>query len=146
MLKQNIKNKSLLRLAISSGFCALLMACAAPSAPNYSGGWVPVNQFDDGIKVIPKVRPYVYEAIKIDTTLSSMLERWAADSKINFKHSCDSDFTLPVTIVNLKASTLAAAMKLINELYILQGVSVTYTADGILSFACKAFEVTYPQP
>jgi hypothetical protein len=146
MFTKNNKFKIAIQLFLSICSCVFLISCAAPTAPNYSGGWIPVNQFDTGIKVIPKVRPYVYEAIKIDTTLSSMLERWAADSKINYKHNCDSDFTLPTTIVSIKASTLATAMKLTNDLYLLQGVSVTYTADGVLSFACKAFELTFPQP
>jgi hypothetical protein len=60
--------KSLITIASS----LILMACAAPSAPDYSGGWVPVNQFESEIKTIPKTRPYVYGAIKLDTTLSTM--------------------------------------------------------------------------
>lgn len=124
----------------------LLISCAAPSAPDFSGSWEPLNQFDAEIKVIPKTRPYAYQAIKLDVTLSTMLERWAIDSKLDYINTCDSDFTLPTSILSLKAQTLPMGMDLVNQLYEKQGVSVVFTAVGALSLTCKPFELTFPQP
>jgi hypothetical protein len=125
--------KSLITIASS----LILMACAAPSAPDYSGGWVPVNQFESEIKTIPKTRPYVYGAIKLDTTLSTMLARWASDSKVAYTNTCDSDYTLPNAIADLKAQTMDAAIKQINDLYLKQGVTVSFTRLGKLNLSCN---------
>lgn len=112
------------------------MACAAPAAPDYSGAWVPINQFESEIKTLPKTRPYVYGAIKLDTTLSTMLERWASDSKVAYTNTCDSDYSLPNSIQNLKAPSMDAAIKLVNDLYVKQGVIVSFTRIGKLNLSC----------
>jgi hypothetical protein len=115
----------------------MLVACSAPTAPNFSGKWVAINQFDSDIKVIPKTRPYAYEAIKLDTSLSTMLERWAADSKVGYKNICDSDYSLPKSITSLKTSTLNDALKAVNDVYAKQDVTVSFTTEGLLSLSCK---------
>jgi hypothetical protein len=124
----------------------MLMACAAPTAPDFSGKWTAINQFDTEIKVIPKTRPYAYEAIKLDTSLSTMLERWAVDSKVGYIHTCDSDYSLPVSINSLKSATLKEAIKAVNSVYAKQGVAVVFNADGLLSLTCAPFKLVFPHP
>jgi hypothetical protein len=114
----------------------LLTACSAPMAPEFSGSWAPVNQFDHDIKTIPKTRPYVYGVIKLDTTLSTMLERWAQDSKVAYTNTCDSDYTLPNSITSIKTTTMDEAIKLVNEIYAKQGVTVSFTKMGKLNLSC----------
>ncbi len=118
-----------------------MVACSAPSAPEFSIGWQPVNQFDAEITVIPKTRPYLYEAIKLDTTLSGMLERWAKDSKIKYNNDCDSDYTLSVAMASLQANSLDIAIKLVNEVYAKQNVKIIFFTNGVLSLTCKPIDV-----
>jgi hypothetical protein len=130
IIKSNVKTLTILLATI------LITACSAPMAPEFSGSWAPVNQFDNDIKVIPKTRPYVYGAIKLDTTLSTMLERWAQDSKVAYTHTCDSDYTLPNSITSIKTTTMDEAIKLVNEIYAKQGVTVSFTKMGKLNLSC----------
>ncbi len=142
-----MKSKVLVKLALVSGAAMLVIACSAPQAPDFEGRWKPLNQFEKKIRVIPKTRPYAYEVIQLDTTLASVLERWALDSKVKFKSSCDSDYSLPTSITQLKAPTLEQGIKQVNDIYLQQGVQVGFnSAEGVLNFDCKPFELSFPQP
>jgi hypothetical protein len=119
----------------------ILSSCAAPKAPDFEGkSWGRVNAFTDKIEVISQDVPYVYEALNLDATLSSMLERWAVDSQFGFKNSCHSDFSLPKSIRKIKGRTLAAGAKQVNELYVNQYISVSVKPDGFLHFDCQPLE------
>jgi hypothetical protein len=114
-----------MRFLLLTGLCGTLLACGAPDAPNYSGAWQSVNAYADQVREIPLVRPYQYYALPIDTTLKGLLERWAADSKIQLDYRHASDYTLPPAVGQIREARLAEAIAGLNRIYAPHGVAVS---------------------
>ena len=111
------------------GVCGLLTACGTTPAPDYSGSWKPVNSYSNNVQEYPLVRPYRFYALPIDTTLKSLLERWATDSgtRLDYRHT--SDFSLPPEVRNIQQAQLNDAVSMLDALYTKYGVSIQMSGD-----------------
>lgn len=112
-----------IKTSFLSAFClALLMTAGCGStvpakAPEFGGEWTPLNQFEDGIQVMPLRTRYHYGALPIDVSLVQMLQRWAKDSGVTLDQRCDNDFSLPSQLLALRAPSLHAGLTALNGVY-----------------------------
>lgn len=122
-------------LAVSLG----LSGCGlSPKASEHTGEWKKVNAFTEDIQVIPLQTSYVYNALRIDTTLHQLLERWARDTGLDVELRCVNDYSLPGKLLQLKAPTLKLALQDINQTYSRQGVKVSLDNAGrTLALDCE---------
>ena len=66
--------------------------------------------------------PYQYSALRIDTSLRQMLERWARDTALGFQMKCVNDYTIPYKLLTIKSPNLKTALDEVNEIYTQQGI------------------------
>ena len=95
----------------------LLSACAAPSAPDISGSWKPLNGYTQSVREIPLNHPFYFQALPIDVTVKSMLARWAKESNTNLVYEHPSDFTLHTNVSQIQQSSLDEALRQVNVIY-----------------------------
>jgi len=123
------------RLATGSVFFALAMAlagCAAPPPKDFKGDWRPVNQFQSATSEIPLTPVYTFYASPMDSTLRTMLKRWAADKGLQLDYQLASDYTLSQPVANIRATDIAAAARELSTIYAPQKIAVTIDSKRIL--------------
>lgn len=109
--------------------CGLLTACGTTPPPDYPSSWKPLNVYNSNVQEIPLVRPYQFYALPIDTTLKSLLERWASDSNVRLDYRHASDFSLSPEVRNIQESQLNDAVSKLDAVYAVYGVSVQMSGD-----------------
>lgn len=106
-------------------FAVLLLAgCATPSAPDYHGKWKPVNRYAATTTPIPLAKAYDFFATPMDSTLKTMLTRWAKDTGIQLSYNLGADYTLIAQAAQINTSNIHLAASQLNEIYAPQGISV----------------------
>ncbi|MFC6838707.1 hypothetical protein [Xanthomonas theicola] len=120
------------RLIATLGTVALLSACATKPAPDFRGRWKPVNRFSESTMEIPLYSSYVYQAVPMDGTLKTMLERWAKDSNMELAYSIQSDYTLYAPVAKLNTTSIQQAVAELSLVYAQEGVTVSAAGNRIL--------------
>lgn len=111
---------------------ALLSACATKPAPDFRGRWKPVNRFSESTMEIPLYSSYVYQAVPMDGTLKTMLERWAKDSNMELTYSIQSDYTLYAPVAKINTTSIQQAVAELSVVYAQEGVAVSAAGNRIL--------------
>nr|WP_255494836.1 toxin co-regulated pilus biosynthesis Q family protein [Luteibacter sp. Sphag1AF] len=106
-------------------------ACSGPSARDIGGRWRPVNHFDKSIQEIPLSSAYVYYAAPTDSTLKTLLTRWANDTGLPLTYGLPSDFTIPAAASTLRTTDRNDAAVQISGVYAAQYVAVSINHDSI---------------
>jgi Toxin co-regulated pilus biosynthesis protein Q len=109
-----------------------LSACATSSAPGVNGRWRPANQYAEVPQEIPLYESYVYYAAPLDSTLKTMLTRWAKDSKMTLSYLHPSDFTLHLQAAQVQTTSLQDAVTRLSNAYAAQRVSITAEQNQIV--------------
>lgn len=142
----NVSTVNVVRLASLATLCVGLIACATPNAPGMHGRWKPVNRFAEAPEPLPLFTRYVFQASPADGTLKTMLERWAADSKMALAYEHGYDFTLHQSAAAVSTTDLQEAVSQLSAAYAGQGVQivtegnriVVRSADGSIAGATAA--------
>jgi hypothetical protein len=134
----SFRNKKILPFSVSSFLlCCLLGACSTGRAPEPSDEWSKVNSFEDEIRPIILRQPYTYSALPIDTSIMSMINRWAKDSNIKAEYRCATDYSIPKRMLTMKVSSLRAAITEVASVYGEQELSVELSTDkGTIIIDC----------
>ena len=75
-------------------FAVMAMAgCATPAPKDVGGRWRPVNRFAEVPQAIPLQQAYIYQASPADSTLKTMLGRWARDARLTLSYLHPNDYT-----------------------------------------------------
>ncbi|WP_369980922.1 hypothetical protein [Xanthomonas bundabergensis] len=120
------------RMIATLSAVALLSACATRPAPDFRGRWKPVNRFSESTMEIPLYSSYVYQAVPMDGTLKTMLERWAKDSNMQLAYSIQSDYTLYAPVAKINTTSIQQAVAELSVVYAQEGVSVSAAGNRIL--------------
>ncbi|MCC4594720.1 toxin co-regulated pilus biosynthesis Q family protein [Xanthomonas campestris pv. phormiicola] len=120
------------RLIATLSAVALLSACATRPAPDFRGRWKPVNRFSESTMEIPLYSSYVYQAVPMDGTLKTMLERWAKDSNMELTYSIQSDYTLYAPVAKINTTSIQQAVAELSVVYAQEGVTVSAAGNRIL--------------
>jgi len=110
----------------------LLSACGTPSARDFGGSWKPVHRFPDKTSEIPLALPYTYSATPMDSTLKTMLARWASDNDMKLQYKLRSDFTLPKAASAIHTSELRDAASQLSAIYGPQGIAVSIEGPDLV--------------
>ncbi|MCW0390433.1 hypothetical protein FHR66_002210 [Xanthomonas sp. F4] len=81
---------------------------------------------------IPLYSSYVYQAIPMDGTLKTMLERWAKDSNMQLSYGIQSDYTLYAPVAKINTTSIQQAVAELSVVYAQEGLSVTAAGNRIL--------------
>lgn len=127
-----MKRTHMFRLIATLSAVALLSACATRPAPDFRGKWKPVNRFSESTMEIPLYSSYVYQAIPMDGTLKTMLERWAKDSNMQLSYGIQSDYTLYAPVAKINTTSIQQAVAELSVVYAQEGLSVTAAGNRIL--------------
>lgn len=127
-----MKRTHMFRLIATLSTVALLSACASSPAPDFRGRWKPVNRFSESTMEIPLYSSYVYQAIPMDGTLKTMLERWAKDSNMELAYSIQSDYTLYAPVAKINTTSIQQAVAELSLVYANEGVTVSAAGNRIL--------------
>lgn len=127
-----MKRTHMFRLIATLSTVALLGACASSPAPDFRGRWKPVNRFSESTMEIPLYSSYVYQAVPMDGTLKTMLERWAKDSNMELAYSIQSDYTLYAPVAKINTTSIQQAVAELSVVYAQEGVTVSAAGNRIL--------------
>lgn len=127
-----MKRTHMFRLIATLSAVALLSACATRPAPDFRGRWKPVNRFSESTMEIPLYSSYVYQAVPMDGTLKTMLERWAKDSNMELTYSIQSDYTLYAPVAKINTTSIQQAVAELSVVYAQEGVTVSAAGNRIL--------------
>ncbi len=127
-----MKKTHIFRLIAALSAIALLSACATSSAPNFRGGWKPVNRLSASTMEIPLYTSYVYQAVPMDGTLKTMLERWSKDSNMELSYGIQSDYTLYAPVAKINTASIQQAVAELSVIYAPEGVTVSAAGNRIL--------------
>lgn len=111
---------------------ALVTGCATPAAPEYGGRWRPVNRFSEAPQEIALQRAYLFYASPLDATLKTMLERWAADSKMTLDYQAPVDYTLHAPVADVRGDDLNSAVSRLSTIYAAQRLAITVEGNRIV--------------
>ena len=111
---------------------ALVSGCATPPAPEYGGRWRPVNRFSEAPQEIALQRSYLFYASPLDATLKTMLERWAADSKMALDYQAPVDYTLHAPVADVRSDDLGSAVSRLSTIYAAQRLAITVEGNRIV--------------
>jgi hypothetical protein len=111
---------------------ALVTGCATPAAPEYGGRWRPVNRFSEAPQEIALQRAYLFYASPLDATLKTMLERWAADSKMTLDYHAPVDYTLYAPVAEVRTNDLASAVARLSDIYSEKRLAVSVESKRIV--------------
>lgn len=99
------------------------------TAKEPKGSWNSINTLGDKINVKELERPYYYGALPIDTSLNSMLTRWAEDTKLSVELRCRFDFSIPSKLLKSQMTSIRAAMYEISNAYFAHSVTIEFNSD-----------------
>lgn len=124
---------------VSSVFLA---ACTSlPKATEYSGKWKKINTFNPRINTIPLEKEYFFTALKIDSSLSAMLQRWASDVKIGLDYRCSNDYSISDRLFDTQTRSLSAAIEELNFVYTKHELNLSWNKEkSILIFSCGKYD------
>jgi hypothetical protein len=131
--------KKITQLLITASI--LLGGCTSvPTAPEHSGKWKKVNLFEPRINTIPLEKEYFFTALKIDPTLSALLQRWATDVNLNLEVRCSNDYSVSEKLFDVQTRSLLAATEEINFIYAKQELNISLNKEAsLLVFSCGRF-------
>ncbi len=81
---------------------------------------------------IPLYSSYVYQAVPVDGTLKTMLERWSKDSNMELSYGIQSDYTLYAPVAKINTVSIQQAVAELSVIYELEGVTVSAAGNRIL--------------
>jgi hypothetical protein len=109
-----------------------LAGCGAPAPKDYGGSWAPVNRFPSAPTEIPLSPAYTFYASPMDTTLRTMLNRWASDNGLQLSYQIGSDFTLHQPVARVRSNDIQAAVGELNAIYAPQGIVIEADSKQIV--------------
>ncbi len=107
-------------------FC--ITACSTnenPPLKDFSNTWEPANSFSETITPIPLFKKYHYRVLTIDSSLKSLLNRWASDNGSRLTYGHCYDYTIPSQALSIDALTLEEALVSVNTIYQNSGITIT---------------------
>ena len=131
--------KKITQLLITTSI--LLGGCTSvPTASEYSGKWKKINLFEPRINTIPLEKEYFFTALKIDSTLSALLQRWATDVNLGLEIRCSNDYSVSEKLFDVQTRSLIAAIEEINFIYAKQELNISLNKEAsLLIFSCGKF-------
>lgn len=117
----------------------LVAGCASGvKEPNdFGDSWTALNTYTQKIETIPRYKPYVYQATKLDGSLIGLITRWAKDSKLKSILTCSNDYSLPHQIEAINLMSIELALDALNKIYKDQKVNLTIDKDKAIVFECS---------
>ncbi len=110
------------------------------SAPEYSGKWKKINIFSPRISTIPLEKEYFFTAMKIDSTLLALLQRWATDVNLTLEIRCSNDYSVSERLFDMQTRSLLAATEEVNFIYAKQELNISLNKESsLLIFSCGKF-------
>lgn len=136
------KFKKITQLLIAASI--FLGGCTSvPTAPEYSGKWKKINLFNPKISTIPLEKEYFFTPLKIDSTLSALLQRWATDVNLGLEVRCSNDYSVSEKLFDVQTRSLIAAIEEINFIYAKQELNLSLNKEAsLLIFSCGKFNKT----
>lgn len=119
-------------LLMIAGLGVVLSGCGTTPAKEFGGRWKPVNRFASETVEIPLYESYVYQAVPMDRTLKTMLERWARDTGMKVDYRLGSDYTLHAAMQSIGTSDVQQALSEINAAYSAQSISITLVGSALV--------------
>jgi hypothetical protein len=141
-----VKRTHMFRLIATVSIVVLLSACATRPAPDFRGRWKPINRFSESTMEIPLYSSYVYQAVPMDGTLKTMLERWAKDSNMELAYSIQSDYTLYAPVAKINTTSIQQAVAELSVVYAQEGVAVSAAGNRILVQPSSSLSVGTASP
>jgi hypothetical protein len=131
--------KKITQLLITASI--LLGGCTSvPTAPEHSGKWKKINLFESRINTIPLEKEYFFTALKIDSTLLALLQRWATDVNLSLEVRCSNDYSVSEKLFDVQTRSLLAATEEINFIYAKQELNISLNKEAsLLVFSCGKF-------
>lgn len=118
------KYLSLVLISLVAGLT--LSACGAYNKPPFHGAdWKPVHRYSDTVNKIPIKKPQLYIVRAADSTLRSLLRRWAMESGAELVYVVDDDFSLPKAAAPIRTASLVAAVGQLHNVYRDHGIAVS---------------------
>jgi len=74
----------------------------------------------------------MFYAAPVDSTLRTMLKRWASDNGLQLDYQSNSDFTLIQPVANIRATDIQVAAKDLSSMYAPQKITITADNKRIL--------------
>lgn len=123
------------RPVIATVFAILVQACAAPQAVDMADNWKPVNSLGDVPKEIPlkeEAELPKYQMLPTDSTLRTLLERWAKENGGSLDWQYPSDLTLVSGLEPIKDNNLQRALNAVRRTYAAQKLRIQVLANKSL--------------
>lgn len=119
-------------LLMVAGLGVALSGCGTTPAKEFGGRWKPVNRFASETMEIPLYESYVFQAVPMDRTLKTMLERWAKDTGMKIDYRLGSDYTLHAAVQSIGTSDVQQALGEVNAAYSAQSISVSLVGNSLV--------------
>jgi hypothetical protein len=126
-----VRQKPIL-LMVLAGICIALSGCGTTPAKEFGGRWKPVNRFASETVEIPLYSSYVFQAVPMDRTLKTMLERWARDTGMKVDYRLGSDYTLHAAVQSIGTTDVQQALSEINSAYSTQSISISLVGNSLV--------------
>ena len=124
---KNVRVVSVTHVAITTLVLALLQACAAPQAIDMADNWKPVNALGDVPKEIPlkeEAELHKYQMLPTDSTLRTLLERWAKENGGSLDWQYPADLTLVSGLEPINDNNLQRALNAVRRTYAAQKLRI----------------------
>lgn len=128
----NVPFVSPAKVLISAVLVVLLQACAAPMAVDMADNWKPVNALGDVPKEIPlreEAELHKYQMLPTDSTLRTLLERWAKENGGSLDWQYPADLTLVSGLEPIKDNNLQRALNAVRRTYAAQKLRIQVQAN-----------------
>lgn len=126
-----VRQKPFFMLMVA-GLGVALSGCGTTPAKEFGGRWKPVNRFASETMEIPLYASYVFQAVPMDRTLKTMLERWAKDTGMKIDYRLGSDYTLHAAVQSIGTSDVQQALGEVNAAYSAQSISVSLVGNSLV--------------
>ena len=84
------------------------------------------------VMAIPLQQAYIYQASPADSTLKTMLGRWARDARLTLSYLHPNDYTLHSPVAQIRTGSLEDAASALSAAYAEQGVRVVVERPRII--------------
>ena len=131
----HVSGNAVFRASLMAGVIFAMMGmagCATPTPKDVGGRWRPVNRFAEVPQAIPLQQAYIYQASPADSTLKTMLGRWARDARLTLSYLHPNDYTLHSPVAQIRTGSLEDAASALSAAYAEQGVRVVVERPRII--------------
>jgi hypothetical protein len=133
-----MKTNNITKAFLVFGATFILGACGGlPPAKDFSGDWQKINTFEPRVDTIPLEKEYFFTALKVDSSLMALLQRWANDVSLGLEVRCRNDYSVSEKMLDVQTRSLTAALEELNYIYSKQDLELSLNKEtSFIVFSC----------